>query len=137
MRLAITTSVYGSSTRDARPALVRRLMTTLPADQVEALQCLVDEVERVLMLGHSPQMLLATFAHPSRHRGQSRDEGRAPKSCLYVHFDEVRSRRAHDARNPNFNRARRTSDCRSRVVALPLMGRWSCCDAQSLTGSIL
>ena len=27
------------------------------------------------------------------------------------------------------------SDCRSRVVALPLMGRWSCCDAQSLTGS--
>ena len=62
---------------------------------------------------------------------------RAPKSCLYVHFDEVRSRRAHDARNPNFNRARRTGDCRSRVVALPLMGRWSCCDAQSLTGSIL
>jgi hypothetical protein len=56
---------------------------------------------------------------------------------LYVHFDEVRSRRAHHARNPNFDRDRRAGDRCSRVVALSLMGRWICCDAQSLTGSIL
>ena len=56
---------------------------------------------------------------------------------LYVHFDEVRSRRAHHARNPNFDRDHRAGDRCSRVVALSLRGAGSCCDAQSLTGSIL
>ena len=36
-----------------------------------------------------------------------------------------------------FDRDHHAGDRCSRVVALSLMGRWSCCDAQSLTGSIL